>query len=322
MRLVELKEYDENSMQLALPVYDSMRRILLNAGNRIHPKYLKRLEQLGIKYLFVEDYVSRGITMDDMVDMPNWMEAVDAVQQVYHSVQRKEPLPIPLIQQVAKKLFQEVRSRRAIILIPSSGLASNLQPYAHAVNVTLLALMMGKHLGYHDLQLRDLAVGCLLHDIGKTVPGKDHCEAGFDLLRSNREMSLLSSHIAYQHHETIDGEGSPRGIAGDEILPYAQICGVANLYDHMVSQEYIPAHEAVERVMAMNGIKYKEEIIRAFVQSIPPYPPGTKLRLQNGTEMIVTRIESLMQRPIVRMLDSDDELDLADYPTLIIQGLA
>jgi hypothetical protein len=48
MRLIHITEYHEQSMQLAKPVCDAKRRILLAAGHTIHPKYLDRLKEIGI----------------------------------------------------------------------------------------------------------------------------------------------------------------------------------------------------------------------------------------------------------------------------------
>lgn len=48
MRLVKISEYNHFKMQLAKPVYDRKHRILLAAGNTIHPKYLKKLKEIGM----------------------------------------------------------------------------------------------------------------------------------------------------------------------------------------------------------------------------------------------------------------------------------
>ncbi|MFC6553957.1 HD domain-containing protein [Cohnella cellulosilytica] len=67
------------------------------------------------------------------------------------------------------------------------------------------------------LQLKELAMGALLHDIGKlgapeVQEGRmHHSWRGFDLLKNKREYSLLIAHVAFQHHEAIDGSGAPRG---------------------------------------------------------------------------------------------------------------
>lgn len=320
VRLISINEYDETSMQLAKPIYDAKRRVLLAAGNTIHPKYLERLKEMKISHLIVEDSVSEGITLEELLDMPTWLDVADIVKKSFEAVKMQKPIPLKSLLQCVGKLIAEMRIRPILLPIPTTVVADELKSDAHAVNVSLMALQIGRQLGYNELQLRDLAVGCLLHDIGKAVTGDNsrHPEEGFKILRTVREISLLSAHVAFQHHETMDGHGYPRSIKGNDLHEYAQICALANMYDHLISDEGISPHEAIEVIMGQNGRTYSEEVVQAFIKSIPPYPPGTKIRLNNGAEAIVTRIRSHMQRPDIRHLSNHTELSLAENPTLII----
>lgn len=323
MRLIKLSDYDHTKMQLARHVYDGKHRILLAAGNTIHPKYLEKLRELGIAFLIVEDAESRGITLEEMLDMPTWMGAIQGLQDAFAQVAAHKPLPLVSIQKIAGQLLLEVKRRKAVLLIPSTTIANELRLYAHAVNVTLLALQIGKLLRYNDLQLRNLALGSLLHDIGKAVAAdeKNHPEAGFHILRAVRELSVTSAHIAFQHHETLDGKGYPRGLGGSEILEFAQVCGAANYYENLVSIQSVPPHEALEMLMTLYGTKYLEPVVKAFVNGVPSYPPGTIVRLNSGESAIVVRIDSHMQRPVVRVLSTEREIDLAENPTVMITGI-
>nr|WP_272495769.1 HD domain-containing protein [Bacillus pinisoli] len=310
-------------MQLARPIYDRHKRVLLAAGRSIHPKYLERLEDMDIRYLFVEDAVSKGITLEEMMDMPTWMDAIEIVQKEYELAQSNKGLELRGLQKIVTKLISEVDKRKAVILIPTTSIAENLRKYAHSVNVTLLALQVAKKLRLNKLRLKDLAIGCLLHDIGKAITSDDeqHPQQGFEYLRKEREISLLSAHIAYQHHEQLNGQGFPRKISGKEFRDIAQICGICNMYENMISKENIPPHMAMELIMTKSGSGFDPEIVQAFISSIPSYTPGTKVVLNNGQEAIVTKIQSLMQRPTVRVLSSNQELSLEQEYTLLITGV-
>jgi putative nucleotidyltransferase with HDIG domain len=322
MRLIMVDEYNPATMQLARPVYDRHRRILLAAGRTIHPKYLERLQEMDIKYLFVDDLISEGITMEELVDMPSWMDATEIVQKAYEEVENKRELNVRAIQKLAVKLIDEVSRRKVLAIIPSTSLTSELRPYAHAVNVALLALQLGKKLNLNSLQMRDLAIGSLLHDIGKAVEGtEEHTIKGFEYLRKNREISLLSAHVAYQHHETFDGQGTPRGISHKEIHQYAQICAIANYFENLISEEGIPPHEAIEALMAKSNIDFDQDLVRLFIETIPSYPPGTKVKMSDGHEAIVTKIINHMQRPYVRYLSTNKEISLEENHSLLITGV-
>ncbi len=164
------------------------------------------------------------------------------------------------------------------------------QPYAHAINVALLALQLGKKLHLNDLQLRDVALGSLFHDVGKEIEGEEHhAVKGFEYLRKERELSLLCAHMAYQHHEHADGSGTPRGLKETDIHLYAQICAIANEYENLISAEFVPPHEALEIIMARSGIRYSQQIVRLFVETIPAYLPGTMVKMGDGRNAIVTK---------------------------------
>lgn len=320
MRLISIDEYNPKLMQLARPIFDKHRRILLGAGRTIHPAYLERLVALDIRYLFIEDATSYGITMDEMVDVPTWMEAIEVLKNVFEAVTEKKELPIRDLQKQVVLLVQEVAKRKALFLIPTSSLAEELREYAHSINVSLLALQLAKKLGVSQKSLNDLALGCLLHDIGKVFGqvSEHHARSGFEFLRKIREVSLLSAHVAYQHHEAIDGSGEPRGLVEKEIHEFAQICAIANVYDNALSKDGLAPHQALEYIMTKSGTLFPPALISLFVQQVPSYIPGTKVRLNNGRDVIVTKIVGNIQRPFVRYLDTEEEISLGDHHTLLI----
>lgn len=321
MRLINIEDYKPDTMLLGRPIYDQHKRILLQAGRSIHIKLLERIKQMKISYLFVEDAVSKGITLDQMLDMPTWIDAIKVLESVFKD-QKKAFLinSTRELQQLVTKLILETQNRPALMLIPSSSIPKENKLHGHSINVALLGLQMGKQLSYNYSQLKDLALGCLLHDIGKSVVNDEtHTEKGFELLKRTREISLLSAHIAFQHHETIDGEGFPRGI--QQVHDYAQICGVANYYENLISVDQVLPHEAVERLMTKSDIKYSQKIIQSFIQSVPSYFPGTKVDLTNGKQAIVTKVDIDLHRPTIRYLDTGEEFSLVDHPSILIKGV-
>lgn len=321
MRMISIQEYDRKTMQLAEPIIDYRKRILLASGSTIHPKYMEKLMEIGINTVIIEDAKSAGITLDEMIDMPTWIDAISSVEKLFEQARKGQQLVINELQETVKKLINEILQRKAIFLIPTTSIDQKLSQYAHAVNVALISLQIGRRLNLNQIQLTGLGLGCLLHDIGKTQTNNymSHPEVGFNILKSNREISLLSSHIAYQHHESFDGSGFPRGLAGKDILEFAQICSVANDYENMISKDNIQPHEALERIMALSEKKYSHSIVLSFTNGIISYPPGTHIRLNNGLFGIVTRIESHLHRPIIKVEGVLEEVDLSEQSTLFIE---
>jgi HD-GYP domain-containing protein (c-di-GMP phosphodiesterase class II) len=205
-----------------------------------------------------------------------------------------------------------------------------------------MAILMGINLGLNQTQLKELAIGALLHDIGKIELITDdtsedvkrhHTWRGFEVLKNKREYSLLIAHAAFQHHEQPDGEGLPRKLTGDQIHLYAKIVAVANQYDNLLfdlslGRRMLP-HEATEHMMALSGTKLDHDVLIQFLKTVSVYPTGSSVRLSTKeTGVVVGQHRGLPSRPIVRVAkqDADGELeikevDLAKQTTVFIEAV-
>jgi HD-GYP domain-containing protein (c-di-GMP phosphodiesterase class II) len=130
----------------------------------------------------------------------------------------------------------------------------------HARRVAALAVEIGEQLGLSPTRLRSLAIGGLLHDIGKlSVPAsilrkpgpldddeyaaiKVHPERGRELLSELGGFDESVKRLVLDHHERLDGTGYPRGIRGGDLDLPTRILAVCDVYDALVSTRvYRPA---------------------------------------------------------------------------------
>ena len=104
--------------------------------------------------------------------------------------------------------------------------------FEHAIDGTVVALLIARRLGYDRPALQRLATGCLTRDIGMAripprmlaKPGplspeewalvRQHAATGFMILRRFRPSAVVANAVALQHHERQDGLGYPRGMRG------------------------------------------------------------------------------------------------------------
>src|SRR5258708_4938063 len=165
----------------------------------------------------------------------------------------------------------------------------------HSQRVCGYALEIARAMGWPEKQLRSLARGAYLHDIGKLgisdgillKPGpltaderkvmQRHAQIGFDLVK-NIPFLADAAEIVLTHHERYDGSGYPRGQKGEEILLSARIFAVADTLDAITSDRpYRRAssfESAFETIRHLSGILFDPQVVTAFL-SIPEktWPP-------------------------------------------------
>jgi putative nucleotidyltransferase with HDIG domain len=166
----------------------------------------------------------------------------------------------------------------------------------HTRRVALLAVRVGEKLGLAPGRLRALAIGGLLHDIGKlSVPEailkkpaalddeefavvKRHPEWGFKLLKELGGFSDAVRELVRSHHERLDGKGYPRGVAANEIELDARILTVCDVYDALVSQRVYRAawshHEAMRILRDETGSAFDSACVAALEKVVAERPEG------------------------------------------------
>jgi HD-GYP domain-containing protein (c-di-GMP phosphodiesterase class II) len=180
----------------------------------------------------------------------------------------------------------------------------------------------------------NLALGALLHDIGKTqIPldilrkngqlteaefsmMKKHAEYGYLILKDEPNIPLVSAHCAFQHHERMNGSGYPRGIAGKDIHEYARWIGLVDSYDamttHRVYRRAMLPHQAMEIIYTGTGTLYEKSKIELFRDKVAIYPIGITVTLNTGETGTVVGLNAVVpQRPVVRVLQDEAGQELS-----------
>jgi putative nucleotidyltransferase with HDIG domain len=156
----------------------------------------------------------------------------------------------------------------------------------HSKRVTAFTIAMARAMGISHDQIRIIARGAFLHDIGKMAipdailrkPGaltpdeiaimREHCYRGYHLLQ---RIPFLgdAAQIVYSHQERFDGTGYPRGLKGEEIPLGARIFAVADTLDAITSDRpYRPAQSvtaAREEIQRWSGRQFDPEVVKVFL---------------------------------------------------------
>ncbi len=125
--------------------------------------------------------------------------------------------------------------------------------FTHSANVCYYSVLLAAMLELPETDIVQIAIGSLVHDIGKididerilikegplTEPERrqirTHPTSGFRKLSKRTELSQGQLLMAYQHHERVDGSGYPVGAVGDEIHPWARLCAIVDVYEALTS---------------------------------------------------------------------------------------
>ncbi|MBX6377590.1 MAG: HD-GYP domain-containing protein [Clostridia bacterium] len=350
MRLIPVSK-QAIGRKLARTLYNEMGKPLLNQGTVLTERYVEALLARGIQGIYVEDPLFPNAEPEDVLTDKTRIEATMVARQVFQNVQENEQLPVQRIVATVQSIIDDVMQARSA----SSGLYL-LRDYdhfafTHSVNVCVYAVALGMQLGLDRQQLFDLGAGALLHDLGKIrfpegfaesdamseeeqAIFRKHADDGFQLIRANPELSLVSAHVAYQHHERWDGQGFPRGLAGEAIHLYARITSVVNVFDNLCSRrpgtaEPLPDHVAAAHLLQQAGTALDTRLVRLFLKQLALYPVGTLVRLSNGFFGVVSRtVRGQPLRPYVRVLADHHnnlvdpfEISLVDNPHLSIRQI-
>jgi len=203
---------------------------------------------------------------------------------------------------------------------------------AHALNVTVIALLMGRVFGFDQQEMMDLGLGALMHDVGKLeLPERvRHPELPLTL----SEQALYRDHVAHgvihgrrmalseaaitvltQHHELADGSGFPQQLNNDRMSAAARIVALVNRYDNLCNPLQAAAamtpHEALSQIFAQSRSKFDSTMLNAFIRMMGVYPPGSVVQLTDERYATVVSVNS--SRPLKpRVLVADLSVPVAD----------
>jgi HD-GYP domain-containing protein (c-di-GMP phosphodiesterase class II) len=157
----------------------------------------------------------------------------------------------------------------------------------HNYRVALYALRLGERMGLNTEQLRAIALGGIVHDVGKlkvpdsilNKPGKltpferdiieRHPLAGYDVCK---RLGFMKEELAIirNHHEKWDGTGYPDRLKHDHIPLLARVTAVADVYDALTSsrsyRQAMSHEEALAIITSESGVHFDPACVDAWLR--------------------------------------------------------
>ncbi len=227
---------------------------------------------------------------------------------------------------LVQNMVDTLLSEKEVIVHLLNVKAKDEGVYHHVMNVSILAMLLGKERRLDASTMRWLGLGALFHDIGKVrIPKKIlykkpplttaerklielHPVYGEELLGRREDFPKEALEVVRQHHETNDGKGYPDGLKADRISLPAKITSIADIYDNYCNPidpaEAMTPHEALSYMFARMQSRLDVQLLALFIKSMGIYPPGTVVQLSNDALGIVASLNTKNQmKPNVLIYD-------------------
>ncbi|MEW5819191.1 MAG: HD domain-containing phosphohydrolase, partial [Cyanobacteriota bacterium] len=199
------------------------------------------------------------------------------------------------------RIIEEVKEH--INLINHIGeLRISLDNYSisHGINVATISTAIAFKMNFSKDEIKEISLGALLHDIGKTrIPKqilekpeklslkefeviKLHAPLGYKIIKDEYKMTDNIALAALDHQERYDGSGYNRKLKGDSIYRYAQIISLADVYDAAVSEKaYAPSKTSrqVVKELLKNSTQFNPRILYTLVHMIDYNTGGLKEKI-------------------------------------------
>ncbi|HWH74356.1 MAG TPA: HD domain-containing phosphohydrolase [Methylibium sp.] len=186
----------------------------------------------------------------------------------------------------------------------------------HAVNVTVIALLLGQQLGLDKPAMFDLGVGSMLHDVGKIeLPERVRWVDPLSTDVTQAERQFYQEHVAHgvsigqrmglaagallviaQHHELADGSGFPQRLRPERTSMAARIVALVNRYDKLCNPSTpanaLTPHEALALMYGQMRSRFDAAVFTAFIRMMGVYPPGSVVQLNDDRYAIVLSVNA------------------------------
>ncbi len=234
---------------------------------------------------------------------------LDTINDVLRDVKTGEGINVTKVRRTVKECVTSiVENPNAMLWL---GRLRNRDAYTaeHCLNVGILAIAMGRHLGLDEKTLELVGLCGMLHDVGKmhvdpevlNKPGrlteeefaiiKTHCEIGKSILSEDTQLPKETIEAAWSHHERIDGGGYPRGMQASSLSLYTRIISIVDTYDAITTNRCYdnsrPATEAIKILFSCRDSQFDGWLVEEFIACLGIYPTGSLVELHSGEGAVV-----------------------------------
>lgn len=310
---------------LAEAILTREKEILIPKGTELKSEYIPLIQSLEIESLMLEDpyedYEKPHFIIQES-SIKKYTESVRKLMEghIYHENDKS----LKIFEVIANDIVKEINSSTAEAILDMKERSSNL--YEHTIMVTLLSVLVGKKLKLDEQRLYNLALGCLLHDIGLryiTIPyeGRDlttiepaemfeykkHTILGYSALQDEKWIPQISRKMILSHHENMEGTGFPMKQKYKETeCRIIQACDAFDCYISGMECKRMSVQEALDIIIGNAGKKYDKAVVDNLVSTVAKYPVGTTVKTNVEERGVVISQTVDPENPIIMILNTDE----------------
>ena len=317
--------------------------------NRFH-ELTTKLQEGGVTHIVVEPPVESEVNEEEEERAKEhakrtYQRSVAVTKEVINSVRMGRTASVKKVKRAVQAIVDQVLSAESALVGLTTLRDYDDYTFTHSVNVCIFAVALGRKLGLTKLQLYDLGMAALFHDVGKSrvpleVLNKDgsldeeewrimtaHPWLGVLTLFAMRgygEIPYRSMITAYEHHMKADLTGYPKTLRPRQVSIFSKIIAVADGFDAATSRrtyQTTPIQpDGVLKEMLENPKRgYDQILVKAFINLIGVYPVGTLIILDSYELAIVAASNpnpEFIHRPIARIVS--DSTGTVVYPGHVV----
>ena len=326
--------------RIKTPIYSSEGHLLLKNGTVIDSAVLAKLERHSISPIDLLENLTKDIPSKGVISDQEMENSLKVVKKVFNKVLSDKSKGIcasipaehlKLVKEVIEFLVEALTDTGELLYTVSDMLEKEPYTYKHSINVSILSILTARALCYSKEDIKNIALGAFLHDIGKMLVDQSlimkpdvltdrekeivnqHPMLGYELIKNIDKLSYTVKQIVLLHHEKLDGSGYPHGVKGIGIPEYVRIVTICDMYDAMttnrVYRNKMPIYKVLEILMTDSVYKLDRTVYRHMTENICVFPPGSGVVLSDGRIGVVAFYRHTNPtRPHVRVIDLETDI--------------
>ncbi|MBD1391256.1 HD-GYP domain-containing protein [Neiella sp. HB171785] len=245
-------------------------------------------------------------------------DAKNIQRQMIENIKKGKSVNLKEVESLSSSIIDSVFNDQNALMMMCQMKNKREYLYQHSLNSAIMMSVFARYLEFDQDIIEKLAVGALLHDVGKThideavldktgqyspeefEQMKQHVGYSVEIASSMPGIATESLDVIRLHHERLDGSGYPQALEGDEINIYGRMIALIDSYNAMTSDR--PHKDAVSPLTAFkimtNGTPnaYDNDLMKQLIRCVGVFPVGSLVKLKSNKLAMV--IENNFDQPL------------------------